>query len=87
MEGKPKHKVGVIDHYFGHLGVAVINVSSPLRVGDKIRVEHSDGTMVLEEAIESMQIERTKIAEAKPGQSVGLKVSEKVHQGNLVYKV
>ena len=87
MDAKPKHKVGVVEHYFNNLSVAVVNVTSPLRVGDKIRIENAHGQSIVEQTVDSMQIEHTKIAEAKPGQSVGMKMLDKVHKGNLVYKV
>jgi hypothetical protein len=34
-----------------------------------------------------MQIDRTPVAEAKKGQSVGIKVSDKVRPNDLVYRL
>ncbi|MFH1056242.1 MAG: hypothetical protein V1717_00370 [Candidatus Micrarchaeota archaeon] len=82
-----KTKVGEVEHYYGHLGVAVINVVGTLKVGDKILFENKLGQPVLEQIVTSMQIAQNKIEEAKPGQAIGLKVGDKVHQGNVVYKV
>ena len=81
-----KQKVGVVEHYYDHLGVAVVNLSAPLRLGDKIEIMHADGKPVLEETVDSMQVEHNQIQEAKPGDAVGLKVKSKVHRGNVVYK-
>jgi putative protease len=37
--------------------------------------------------ITSMQIDNKNVTEAKKGQSVGIKVPERVRQGDIVYKV
>jgi putative protease len=82
-----KRKVGEIDHYYSQLGVAVVNLTAPLNVGDRISIETHSGKPVLEQTVDSMQIGRDKITEAKTGDAIGLKVAEKVHNGNVVYKI
>ncbi len=77
--------IGKIIHYFGNIGVAVIELSDTLKVGDTIRIV--GGEMDFNQPVESMQYEHQAIQEAKKGQSVGMKVSEKVHEGYKVYKV
>lgn len=81
-EGKP---VGKITHYFGHIGVAVIELTDTLKVGDSIRIV--GGETDFNQAVDSMEYEHEKIKEAKKGQSVGMKVAEKVHEGYKVYKI
>ena len=78
-------KVGKVAHYYTKLGVAVIELSGALKVGDKIRIKGA--TSDFEQTIDSMQIEKDKIEEAKKGQSVGLKVKEHARQHDVVYKV
>jgi len=82
MEKKP---IGKIAHYFTKIGVAVIDLSDELKVGDRISIEGA--TTNFEQAIDSMEIEHKKVQSATAGQSIGLKVSERVRQGDLVYKV
>ena len=77
--------VGKIGHYYTKLGVAVIELSGTLKVGDKIRVKGA--TSNFEQTVDSMQIEKDKIEEAKKGQSIGLKVKEHARQHDVVYKV
>ena len=77
--------IGKITHYFGGIGVAVIELEGNLRVGDTIRI--IGGTTDFTQAIESMEIEHKKIDEAKAGDSIGLKVSENVREGYKVYKL
>jgi len=78
-------EVGKITHYFGHLGVGIIELSDTLKVGDSIHVKgHSED---FTQAIDSMQIEHASVTEAKAGDAVGIKVAQKVHPHDKVYKV
>jgi translation elongation factor EF-1alpha len=77
--------IGQITHYFGNIGVAVIELVGTLKVGDNIRI--IGGETDFNQAVESMQYDHQEILEAKKGQSVGMKVKEKVHEGYKVYKV
>ena len=80
MSGK---EIGKITHYFPKVSVAVLELSAPIKVGDSIRVEKSDGSFTQE--ISSMQVDHVPVSEAAPGQSIGLKVKERVHEGNKVF--
>lgn len=77
--------IGKITHYFGHIGVAVVELSDTLKVGDSIRI--MGGETDFNQVVDSMEYEHEKVQEAKKGQSVGMKVSGKVHEGYKVYKV
>ena len=74
-------EVGEVFTYFSRVGVAGINVTGTFKTGDKIKIGD------LEFVIESMEIERKKVEEAKPGDSVGIKTPEKVKKGEKVYKL
>ncbi|MEK7482482.1 MAG: hypothetical protein AAB620_01670 [Patescibacteria group bacterium] len=78
--------VGVISHYFSNIEVAVIELFGPLQVGDTIRVVGGEGTDFNQE-VESMEAEHEKKKKAKKGDSVGLKITEKVREGYKVYKI
>lgn len=77
--------MGKITHYYGNIGVAVLELSETLRVGDTIRVVGA-GTDFTQN-VESMEVEHQKVEVAKPGDSVGLKVDQKVREGYKVYKL
>jgi putative protease len=81
----PETLVGRVTHYFGRIGVAVVKLSAPLSQGDTVhfRGKSTDFTQVLE----SMQIEHQPVREAKPGDEVAIKVSNRVREGDEVYKV
>jgi len=81
----PPMLVGKITHYFSKSSVAVVRLNGPLRVGEMIKVVGHDTTFTQE--VESMQVDHAAIDVAQPGQSVGLKVKEKVREGNTVYKI
>lgn len=82
IEGKP---IGKITHYFGNIKVAVIKLTDKLKVGDTIRI--IGGEIDFNQDVDSMEVEHQKIKEAKKGNSVGLKVSQKVREDYRVFKV
>ena len=79
----PEVPIGEVTHYFSRVGVAVMNISAPLRKGDWIRV--SGHTTDLHQRIDSMEIEHQQVEEAKPGDGVAIKVSDRVRVGDSVY--
>lgn len=77
--------IGKISHYFGKIGVAVIELSDTLKVGDNIRI--AGGEVDFTQVIDSLEIEHEKVETAKKGDSVGLKINQKVREGYKVYKL
>jgi len=80
-----KKLVGRVEHYFTKIGVAVVNLSGELKVGDRISIEGP--TTNFQQVVESMQIEHQNVSSAGPGQSVGLKVVQRAREKDLVYKL
>jgi translation elongation factor EF-1alpha len=80
-----KKLVGKVRHYFTNINVAVIDLSSTLKVGDEISIEGA--TTNVTQKVDSMQIEHKNVVEAKKGQSVGMKVADRVREGDVVFKV
>ena len=78
-------EIGKVSDFFAKPVVAGIALSGTLKIGDKIHIRGSTTDMEL--AVESMQIERANITEAKPGDLVGIKVPGRVRRGDKVYKV
>ena len=78
--------VGEITHYFGKIGVAVIKLKGPLKVGDTIRIVGGEDTDFRQQ-VESMEMEHEKIKTAKAKQSIGLEIKDKVREGYKVYKL
>jgi putative protease len=80
-----KQELGRITHYFSKPGVAALVLTGELKVGDKISIEGH--TTDFEQVVESMQIEHEMIEVAKAGDSVGIKVKDKVREHDVVYKI
>ncbi len=78
--------VGEVTHFFGNIGVAVIKLSAPLKVGDEIRIVGGEETD-FNQTVDSMEVEHKKIKSAKKGDEVGMKAKEKVREGYKVYKI
>ncbi|OGO29870.1 MAG: translation elongation factor-like protein [Chloroflexi bacterium RBG_16_56_11] len=81
----PETEVGKVNDFFARPVVAGIEMSGLLKVGDKIHIKGH--TTDIEMTVTSMQIENNNVSEAKTGQSVGIKVPERVRPGDVVYKV
>jgi hypothetical protein len=77
-------EVGHITHFFSKINVAVLELTAPLAVGDRILVKGP--TTDFEQVVDSMQIEHANIPKAEAGQSVGLKMAEQVKERDVVYK-
>jgi translation initiation factor IF-2 len=78
-------EVGKVVHYFSRISVAVIQFTATLSIGDKIRVQGP--TTDFEQTVQSMQIEHENVEMAKKGQSIGLKVDERVRENDTIYRV
>jgi len=78
--------IGKITHYFSNIEVAVIELTSPVKEGDIIRVVGGKETD-FEQEVKSMQVDHKEVKSAKKGDSIGLKIKEKVHEGYKAYKI
>ena len=76
--------VGIVTHYFDRIGVAVLDLTDELKVGDRILI--SGHTTDIEQPVSSMEIDHRKVQSAGPGMEVALLVADPVHVGDRVYK-
>jgi|TARA_B100000315_G_C14303924_1_gene463137 putative protease len=81
-EGK---EIGTVVGYYDHVKVIAIELTAPLKVGDKIQVKGATTDFTL--TVNSMQIEHESVESAKKGDSVGIKVPERSRKNDKVYKV
>jgi putative protease len=78
--------VGRVVKFFSKPSVAAVEITSgTLRVGDSIRIKGH--TTDLEVTVDSMQIEKESIEKADPGFLVGIKVKDRVREGDEVFKL
>lgn len=83
-ENKEK-EIGRVSSYFSNVGVAAIQLSGKLKIGDKVHIKGH--TSDFEVGIDSMQIERKDVKTAKKGDHIGIKVPEKVRPNDKVFIV
>ncbi len=76
-------KVGKVTHYYDHVGVAVVDLSGDLAVGDEIKVVGHGKEF--NQKVDSMQIEHAAVSKAKKGDTVGIKVEQKAKDGDEVF--
>ncbi|HEY32486.1 MAG TPA: translation elongation factor-like protein [Dehalococcoidia bacterium] len=81
----PEEAIGKVSDFFARPVVAGIELSATLKVGDQIHIQGH--TTDLEITVDSMQINNVNVQEAKAGDSVGIKVPDRVRRGDTVYKV
>ena len=83
--GEELQEVGRVSHFFTKISVAVIELTATVSVGDRILIKGP--TTNLEQTVDSMEIEHEKVQKAGAGQSIGLKVKDRVRETDVVYKI
>lgn len=80
-----EEKIGIVTHHYGKIGVGIIKLTASLKVGDTIHLvgRSTDFT----QAVTSLQIQHKNVESAKKGDEVGIKVDQKVHEGDEAYLV
>ncbi len=81
----PEEVIGKVSDFFAHPVVAGIELTGTLTLGDKIHIKGHTTDMEL--IVESMQINNVDVQEAKAGDSIGIKLSDRARRGDTVYKV
>ena len=81
----PEEEIGKVSDFFARPVVAGIELTRKLKLGDKLHIKGHTTDMEL--IVDSMQINNVNVKEAKAGDSVGIKVTERVRRGDTVYKV
>jgi translation elongation factor EF-1alpha len=80
-----EEEIGKVMDFFARPVVAGIDMTGSLKVGDTIHIKGH--TTDIEMVVASMQIDNNNVTEAKKGDSVGIKVPDRVRDGDTVYKV
>jgi len=80
-----EQEIGRISDFYAHPVVAGIELTASLKVGDKIRIKGH--TTDVEMTVDSMQIDNADVQEANAGDSIGVKVPERVRKHDTVHKI
>ena len=81
----PEKEIGKVSDFFARPVVAGIEMSGSLKLGDKVHIKGH--TTDMEFIVNSMQINNANVTEAKAGDSVGIKVDDRVRRGDTVFKI
>ncbi len=81
----PEEVIGKVTDFFAKPLVAGIALTAALKLGGKIHIKGHTTDMEL--IVDSMQINNVDVQQAKVGDLIGIKVSERVRRGDAVYKV
>lgn len=82
VQAAAEHVLGKVTHYYDRIGVAVVALEEPIRLGDTVVLKRGDH--VFEQRIESLQVDHTPIETADRGQEVGMKVNEVADVGTVI---
>ena len=82
---KKEKPIGVVTHFYGEIDVAIVKFNKAVKKG--IEIQFRGATTDFSQKLDSMQYEHKDIASAKKGQEVGVKVDEKVRQGDEIFEV
>jgi len=77
-------KIGYVSNYYSGISVAAVEMTGTLSVNEIIHIKGH--TTDLEIKVDSMQIDHESVTEVKQGDSIGLKVPERVRRKDKVYK-
>lgn len=80
-----REEIGRVTHFYSKISVAIIELNATLKVGEWITIVGPKTEF--EQAVKSLQVEHQNIEVAKPGDLVGLKVKEKVREGDRVFRL
>ena len=77
-------EIGQVTHFFSKISVAIVELTLPLSVGDRILIK---GLLTeFDQTVDSMQIDHKEIQRAEGGQNVGLKLAQLARERDVVYK-
>lgn len=76
--------IGRVSHYYPKVGVAAIVLSDHIAKGDRIHIHgpHED----IYQTVTSMELDHIPIREADTGQDIGIRVVQRVHEGDMVFR-
>jgi translation elongation factor EF-Tu-like GTPase len=76
--------IGKVTHFYPKVGVAAIVLEDHLERGDRIHIHgHSEDFY---QTVTSMEMEHVPVTEADSGQDIGVRVEQRVHPGDVVYR-
>ncbi len=78
-------EIGSVTHYYGNINVAIVKLTDVLKVGDNIHIKGH--TSDFTQQVDSIQIEHKSIPQAKGGEIVGIRVLQKAHPHDRLFRI
>jgi len=78
-------QIGTVSDFFARPVVAGIQLTAPLNAGDTIHIKGHTTDMTL--IVTSMQVNNVEVKQAKAGDAVGIKLTDRARRGDVIYKV
>ena len=78
-----KDQLGKITHFYSKIGVGIIKLNKELKVGDEIQIKGN--TSDFKQKVDELQLDHKNIDKGEKGQEVGVKLSQKVRDGDVVF--
>ncbi len=75
--------VGEVTHFYGKAGVAIVKFNQDIAKGSRVTFQGT--TTDFSQEISSMEFDHKSIATAPKGKEIGIKVKDKVRDGDQVY--
>lgn len=82
---KEEKPIGAVTHYYSGIGVAIVKFNKTVKTGTAVRFQGA--TTNFEQMLDSMQFDHKDIASAAKGKEIGVKVKDKVREGDKVFPV
>ena len=77
-------QIGQVVHYYDKIGVAVVKLNKPLKVGDTVKLQHGEDSF--EQEVTSMQLDHKPVNSGKKGEEVAIKVDQVAKEGTVVVR-
>ncbi|HUZ93135.1 MAG TPA: translation elongation factor-like protein [Candidatus Paceibacterota bacterium] len=82
-KAKTPKPIGAVTHFYGDIEVAIVKFKKAVKTGAKLH--YKGATTDFEEVAKSMQYNHKPVAVAPKGKEVGIKVKDKVREGDEVF--
>ena len=77
--------IGIVSDFFAKPMVAGVELSALLKTGDTIHIKGHTTDIIM--IVQSMQINNVNVTEAKAGDAVGIKLTDRARKGDTVFVV
>lgn len=74
--------IGKITHYYDRIGVAIVDLAMPIRLGDIVRVKHGEQDYLM--TVSSMHIDHRPVSVANKKDVIGMKTAQKIPEGAVI---